>query len=102
MNFFIYNNDDASVAREISSTQFIQIEEICMKSVQLSLELPIVPIRKFLIIFFIYLRLLFGREARPPVQDPKAKPYFESESIRNNKHLLYLKEYVEVFLVHQS
>lgn len=40
----------------------IPIEEICMKAIKYSLVLQMVPIRKFLIIFQIYLRLLFGRE----------------------------------------
>ena len=69
-----------------------------MKSVRISLELAIVPIRKFLIIFFIYMRYLFGLKTRPPVVDPAAPPSLESESIKRNKHLLYLKEYIEVFL----
>ena len=69
-----------------------------MKAVRISLELAIVPIRKFLIIFYVYMRLLFGRLCREPVQDPKAGPHHESENIRKNKHFLYLKEYIEVFL----
>ena len=31
--------------------------------------------------------------------DPKQGPVYESENIRKNKHLLYLKEYMEVFWV---
>ena len=69
-----------------------------MKAVRISLELAIVPIRKFLIIFYIYMRLLFGFETRPPVVDPKNRTYHESENIKNNKHLMYLKEYIDVFL----
>lgn len=69
-----------------------------MKAVRISLELAIVPIRKFLIIFFVYMRLLFGRETRPQVKDPKAGPTLESENIKKNKHLLYLKEYIDTFL----
>ena len=69
-----------------------------MKAVRISLELAIVPIRKILIVFFVYMRLLFGREVRPPVEDPKSGPTYESENIRKNKHFLYLKEYIEVFL----
>jgi hypothetical protein len=38
-----------------------------MKAVKISIELAIVPIRKFLIIFFIYLRLLFTDKIRDPV-----------------------------------
>ena len=69
-----------------------------MKAVRISLELAIVPIRKILIIFYVYMRLLFGRETRPAVSDPKAGPTHESENIRKNKHYLYLKEYMDVFL----
>ena len=36
-----------------------------MKAVRISLELAIVPIRKVLIIFYVYMRLLFGHETRP-------------------------------------
>jgi len=70
-----------------------------MKAVRISLELAIVPIRKILIIFYVYMRLLFGRETRPRVLDPKAGPTsYESENIRKNKQYLYLKEYMDLFL----
>jgi len=70
-----------------------------MKAVRISLELAIVPIRKILIIFYVYMRLLFGRETRPRVPDPKASPTsYESENIRKNKQYLYLKEYMDLFL----
>lgn len=69
-----------------------------MKAVRISLELAIVPIRKILIVFFVYMRLLFGRETRPSVEDPKSGLAHESENIRKNKHFLYLKEYIELFL----
>jgi hypothetical protein len=36
------------------------IEEMCFRAIKFSLEIAVVPIRKFLILFFIYLRLLFG------------------------------------------
>ena len=67
MNLMIYNNDDPSLQKELINNRFIQIEEVCMKAVKISLELAIVPIRKFLIIFFIYLRLLFTDKLREPV-----------------------------------
>lgn len=69
-----------------------------MKAVRISLELAIVPIRKVLIIFYVYMRLLFGRETRTSVKDPKAGPFHESENVRKNKHYLYLKEYMDMFL----
>jgi hypothetical protein len=67
MSLLIYNNDDPSLATELLCDRFIQIEELCMKAVKISIELAIVPIRKFLIIFFIYLRLLFTNKIRDPV-----------------------------------
>jgi len=73
-----------------------------MKAVRISLELAIVPIRKFLIVFYVYMRLLFGRETRPPVVDPKAGPVLESENLQKNKHYLYLKEYIELFLATEN
>ena len=100
LNFMIYNNNDPSVAHEFTKGQFVCIEEICMKAVKVSLELAIVPIRKFLIIFFIYIRLLFGKNVRPPVKETKTnKPETrESDTVKKYKHLLYLKEYQELFL----
>ena len=71
-----------------------------MRAVKISLELAIVPIRKFLIIFFIYMRLLFGKDTREPIKEIKVnkQPIRESENIKKNKNFLYLKEYQEVFL----
>ena len=88
------------MAHEFTKGQFVCIEEICMRAVKISLELAIVPIRKFLIIFFIYMRLLFGKDAREPIKETKLNKHVprESENIKKNKHLLYLKEYQEVFL----
>ena len=95
LNFLVYNNEDDTVAHEFTRGQFVCIEEICMRAVKISLELAIVPIRKFLIIFFIYMRLLFGRDTRAPIKEIKAnkQPQRESENIKKNKHFLYLKEY---------
>jgi hypothetical protein len=36
------------------------IEDMCFRSIKFSLEIAVVPIRKFLIVFYIYLKLLFG------------------------------------------
>ena len=36
------------------------IEDNCFKAIKYSLEIPIIPIRKFLILFYIYLKMLFG------------------------------------------
>jgi hypothetical protein len=75
-----------------------------MKAVKISLELAIVPIRKFLIIFFIYMRMLFGDKPRDPVgmeteqmvEEIEAKMPFREKS--RHKKLLYLKESAERFL----
>ena len=69
-----------------------------MKAVRISLELAIVPIRKFLIIFYIYLRLLFGNEPHEQIIDEKEKHRLSSERIQKNKHLLYLLEYADIFV----
>ena len=37
------------------------IEENCFKAIKFSLEIPVVPIRKFLILFYVYLKILFGK-----------------------------------------
>lgn len=78
LNFLIYNNDDPSMIKEFTDRKLSPIEEVCMKAVRISLELAIVPIRKFLIIFYIYMRFLFGKDVIPPVEDPKSRPYHES------------------------
>lgn len=104
MNMLIYNNDDPSLATELLNNRFIQVEEVCVKAVKISIELAIVPIRKLLIIFFIYLRLLFTDRTRDPVglendqivQDIQAKmPYGKPTSMKDNP---YLKENSERYL----
>ena len=102
LNYIIYNNDDPAMIREITDRNLSSLEEICMKAVRVSLELAIVPIRKFLIIFLIYMRFLFGKDVIPPVEDSKAKMYFESQNIKKNKKLLYLKEYQDLFLCNEQ
>ena len=57
-----------------------------MKAVKISLELAIVPIRKFLIIFYIYLRFLFGREV-------------ERGSKKIDSNMLYHREFAEKHLL---
>lgn len=59
LNFLISNIDDESMAREFTDPSTL-IEENCFKAIKYSLEIPIVPIRKFLILFYIFLKLLFG------------------------------------------
>jgi hypothetical protein len=75
-----------------------------MRAVKISIELAIVPIRKFLILFYIYLRLLFTDEIREPIEmdndrivsDIQAQmPYFKPNPLKGN---VYLKENSERFL----
>ena len=71
-----------------------------MSAIKISIDLAIVPIRKFLIIFFIYIRHLFGKDVTASVEDPIAndKEQSQSDTIKKFKHLLYLKEYKDIFL----
>ena len=55
-----------------------------MKAIKDSLDLQMVPIRKFLILFQIYLRCLFGKE---PMQGD-----IKSYGCQRFKNLKYLKE----------
>jgi len=57
-NMVFYNNNDPSLAVEFTCPDLIQIEKISLKAVQISLELAILPIRKFLILYYMYLRML--------------------------------------------
>lgn len=75
-----------------------------MRAVKISIELAIVPIRKFLIIFYIYLRLLFTDKCHPPVglenedmiQDIQAKmPFQKSNPLKGN---IYLKDSSDRYL----
>jgi len=36
------------------------VEDMCFRSIKYSLEIAVVPIRKFLVLFYLYLRLQFG------------------------------------------
>lgn len=59
LNFIFANIEDESVTLEYVNDHSM-IEENCFKAIKFSLEIPVVPIRKILLIFYIYLRLLFG------------------------------------------
>ena len=61
----IHNNDDSNFIKEFCLPQHIRMEEICLRAVKFSLEIQTVPIRKFLILFQIYLRFLFGKDPVP-------------------------------------
>jgi len=90
MNMILYNNDDPSLPGEFTSASLIQIERICLYAVQVSLELAIVPIRKLLIIFYIYLRMLFGKNVIPGPDRAYDKHAY--------KNMVYLKTLYEPFL----
>jgi hypothetical protein len=45
------------------------IEQMCFKSIKYSLEMAVIPIRKFLIIFYVFLRLQFGSAPSKPLFD---------------------------------
>jgi len=53
--FLIQNNSEESMRSEFIQAHNIPIEEICIKAIKFSLDLQMVPIKKFLIIFQIYL-----------------------------------------------
>jgi len=55
---------------------------MCMKAIKDSLDLQMVPIRKFLILYQIYLRFLFGKE--PKYGDIKS---FGCQKFKNLKYL---------------
>ena len=40
--------------------RYLRIEEMCYNSIKMSLEVPVTPIKKILIFFFIYLTLILG------------------------------------------
>jgi hypothetical protein len=55
------------------------IEQMCFKSIKLSLEMAVIPIRKFLIIFYLFLRLMFG---------PTASTHSEWKDMKYSKDML--------------
>lgn len=59
LNFIIVNINDECLSRDIINPDSM-VEDMCFRSIKYSLEIAVVPIRKFLILFYIYLRLLFG------------------------------------------
>jgi hypothetical protein len=85
--FIIANNSDETVIKELCQPELICLEEICMRAIKYSLETPQVPIRKFLILYQIYLRYLFGKVA--------TEGDIESAGCGEFKDLKYLKAYIE-------
>jgi len=51
--------DDPQVVRDLMDSGN-GVEEMCFRSIKYSLEIAVVPIRKFLVLFYLYLRLQFG------------------------------------------
>mmetsp|Transcript_28577 Transcript_28577/g.27568 ORF Transcript_28577/g.27568 Transcript_28577/m.27568 type:complete len:237 (-) Transcript_28577:1115-1825(-) len=59
-NMIASNQEDESMIKECLDHAF-RVEENCFKAIKFSLEISIVPIRKILIIFCIYMKLLFEK-----------------------------------------
>jgi hypothetical protein len=73
-NMIIYNQDDPSLVEDdLLNPQFL-VEEYCFKNIKLSLEMSNVPIRKVLIIFYLFERFLFG-EVNTTVKESKNLKY---------------------------
>ena len=92
VNLLFYNNDDPSLADEFTSDRIIQVEKMCLQAVQISLELAIVPIRKFLIIFYIYLRMLFGSTVVPGPDRGYEKKDFKNLQYNKDLYARFLAE----------
>ena len=58
----IHNHSDPGLKSDFTCLSF-QIEKICLKAIKLSLEIPIIPIRKYLALFNFYILMLFGGKA---------------------------------------
>lgn len=78
----MFNSSDEQLIKDFTLPQIVLIEEMCMKAIKDSLDLQMVPIRKFLILFQIYLRCLFGKE----VKQGDIKSY-GCQHFKNLKHL---------------
>lgn len=59
LNLILQVRDDDQLVRDVLDPANC-IEEMCFRTIKFSLEIAVVPIRKFLILFYLYLRLLFG------------------------------------------
>jgi len=60
INLVLTVRDDDQLVRDLVNENNC-IEEMCFASIKFSLEIAVVPIRKILIVFYIYLRFLFGQ-----------------------------------------
>ena len=80
INMVLSVRDDEQLVRDFLDPAN-GIEEMCFRSIKFSLEIAVVPIRKFLIIFYVFLRLLFG---------PTSPTKKEWKDLKFNKELLLL------------
>ena len=60
LNYTLLNCNDDPQVRAALTHKDNQIEDLCFRAVKYSLEVAVVPIRKVLILFTLYLRMLFG------------------------------------------
>jgi hypothetical protein len=82
INFLLYTNDDRNVAQEFTNLEN-NIEDTCLKAIQLSLDTAFIPARKLILIFHIYMRYSFGEKR----QSPEHKKKFSN--------LKYIKEHID-------
>lgn len=60
LNYILVNvNEDSQLSADVVDKESL-IEEMCFKAIKYSLEISVIPIRKFMLLFYLYLRLLFG------------------------------------------
>ena len=104
-----YNSDDpAFCADYLGNFLFNSIdpkfkaEELCLKSFRLSLDLAILPIKKFLLLYYLYLRILFGgapNHTVPPVRIINKEFYMKEFKIREQAKI---KSPIEDFYVRNN
>jgi len=61
INFCFYNNHDSNVVQDFTHSDLL-IEETCLMAIKLSLDTSFVPVRKIILVFYIYIRYLFGEK----------------------------------------
>lgn len=87
LNSILYNLDDESMLSEFINS-WNMIEENSFKAIKFSLEIAVVPIRKLLIIFYIYLKVLF-EEAQGTLISCLIKRIIYSHEARVEKFEVY-------------
>ena len=63
----IHCHDDNDFLRDLVNSKW-GIEELCLKAFKMSLDIPIIPIKKFLFLYCIYLEGLFGGPPKHTVE----------------------------------